>query len=446
MNYSDSERVEAVLENLGYDKAEAPEDSDLILFNTCSVKQKAEDKVLGTMRKYASLRKQRPELLIGITGCMVRKTSSKNSAIKDQDKWVKKIENLDLAFRIEDSAKLGDVIIEANPKHKIDVSTDTGSLENYFNITPKRESQKQAWIPISKGCDKFCTYCIVPYSRGQEVSRDFEAVLKEAEDAVDNGAIEITLIGQTVNSYGLSVADFKSGKFKKWRDEKKSPFAALLREIDQLHTKGLKRLRFTSPHPRDFTDEVIETLASMKSFARHLHMPVQSGSNAVLRRMNRNYRKEEYLTILEKVKAAMPDIAITTDIIVGFCSETEDEYNQTVDMYKQLEWDQCFLSQYSPRRGTFAFKKLDDDIPNEVKKERWHKLNDMMRDISAKKNQAYKDQIIEVIVEKQVGKKCSARSESNKEVVFDSGRNLVGELVEVKITQPKEWLLEGELV
>lgn len=441
MNYSDSERVAAVLERLGYQHTADEESADLLLLNTCQVKQKAEDRVFGLRKNLHVLHKKNKHLKIGVTGCMVRKSSTQKNE-SNRDHILDVMSEVDFAFRIEDLAKIPDFLKELDPGLSFKDVLDDGTLENYFKISPKKSSNYSVFVPVSTGCDKFCTYCIVPYSRGREFSRDFDEVLAECEKHVNEGAIEITLVGQTVNSYGLSFNDKKSGKFAKYG---KSPFASLLKAVDRLSEKGLKRLRFTSPHPRDFFDELIDTMATLKTICPYIHMPVQSGDDRVLQRMNRNYRTKEYKEIMRKIKTRMPNCAISTDIIVGFSGEMEEEYENTLNMYKELEWDFCYLSRYSSRKGTYAEKKMKDDVSQKTKAERWHKLNNLLKEISKKKHHAFIGKQVEVLVTQQIGQTCIGRSAEYKEVKFKSGRSLIGQLANVKILKSGTFQLEGEL-
>lgn len=452
MNYSDSERISGVLERIGYEKAEAQEESDFLIFNTCSVKQKAEDKVLGLRKTLRNLLNKNPRLHIAITGCMVAKTSTSgqlnmkdgdNPAAGKPDKLLRRMPELDIAFRIEDVARLPELLKEVDTDLIFTDQLDEGTLENYFKIAPKKTTDYSVFVPIMTGCDKFCTYCIVPYTRGREFSRDFDEIVDECKKHVSEGAIEITLVGQTVNSYGLSFNDKKTRKFEKFGA---SPFATLLKEIDRI--EGLKWLRFTSPHPRDFSDELIATLGELKTICPYFHMPVQSGDDAVLRRMNRNYRAEEYKKIMSKLRKAIPNCAISTDIIVGFCGETEEEFENTYNMYKELEWDMCFLSRYSPRKGTFSEKKLKDDISHELKAERWHRLNKLLIKCAKKSHERYLGKTIEVLVTSQIGQQCIGRSKEYKEVHFtsESGRNLIGQMVDIKVDKAREFLLSGKII
>ena len=440
MNTSDSERVAGILERLGFTLATRIEAADFLVFNTCSVKQKAEDKVTGLRKNLARLHRQNRDLKIAVTGCMIRKTSSQKTA--EHDSLLDVMPEMDIAFRIEDVARLPELLKQVDPALVFEDLPDEGTLENYFKIAPKKSNASSVFVPIMTGCDKMCTYCIVPFTRGRETSRDMSEIVDECTRHVEEGALEITLVGQTVNSYGLSFTDRKSGKFAELG---KSPFATLLRALDSLYGKGLRRLRFTSPHPRDFSDELIATLAELKTICPYIHMPVQSGDNRTLRRMNRNYNVEEYKTIMRKIQAVIPGCSISTDIIVGFCGETDEEFENTYQMYKEMEWDLCFISRYSHRKGTYSQKSLKDDVPAATKDARWHRLNALLKEITAQKHAAHIGQTLEVLVDTQIGASCIGRSREFKEVHFRSGRPLIGKLVNVQITGSREFYLDGEL-
>jgi len=439
MNYSDSERVDSVLSDMGMKKIDDMNKADLILFNTCSVRQKAEDRVFGHMREIKKLRKQRPNLLVGITGCMVRKTSTKKD--KENDKLFNTVLQLDIAFRIEDLNKLPSIINKLWNRPKASTKEEA-NLENYFEINPKYSNKFQAFVPIGQGCDNFCTYCIVPYSRKREQSRPIEDIYKECEALVKNGCIEITLLGQNVNSYGISNFDKKTGNF----NGIKNPFVTLLEKIDSLKKHGLKRLRFTSNHPKDLSDELIDTMAKLETIMPYLHLPVQSGNNEILKRMNRHYTREWYLELINKLRTKIPGISISTDIIVGFCGETEEQFMDTYNLFKEIEWDMAFLAQYSVRKGTFAAANLKDDVPAKDKKDRWYRLNKFLKEMAFKKHNIFNGKIVEALVEKYSNGMCEGRSEHFKTVTFKSDKDLTGQCVKVKLTKAREWLLEGEMI
>ncbi len=445
MNYSDTERMEAYLEALGFNKTEGFEGADLIMFNTCSIRQKAEDRVYGHMRTLEKMKRTNPKLMVAITGCMVRKSSSRYST--ERDKLFNTMRDLDIALRMEELPKLANLAREINPEISIPEITEE-SLTDYFQINPthnSHQSKAQAFVAISNGCDKFCTYCIVPYSRGREKSRSLESILEECKILVENGCKEITLIGQTVNSYGLSHYDKEEKTFEYLGD--KEPFVHLLEEVDKLHEKGLVRTRFTSPHPKDMSDQLIHAMATLKTHMPYLHLPVQAGTNSLLKRMNRTYTVEKYRETVAKLRKAIPGISISTDIIVGFCGETDEEFEETCKFFEEMEFEHAYLSQYSERTGTTAAKFIKDDISKKVKSERWHHLNDViLKNNSKKALDRFLGQTVNILVESQTDKKCVGRSEHFKIVEFESGRNILGEIVPVKITNSLPWSLEGELV
>lgn len=432
MNYSDTERIKTVLEKLGMQELKSEKDSDVIIYNTCSVRQKAEDRVYGEMVNIMRLKKKNKSLLFGLTGCMIRKTSTKKS--NERDPLFTRITGLDFVFKIEDLGRLGNVLNELSKKFQ----PEKNDSKNYFKINPKYTSKFQAYVPISTGCDKFCTYCIVPYSRGREKSRYPDEIFDECKKLVENGCKEITLLGQTVDSYGLSPIDQKTGKF-----DKKDNLAKLLKKLDTLKKKGLKRIRFTSSHPKDFTETLIKTIAKLETLMPYIHLPVQSGDDAVLKRMNRPYTRAQYLSIIKKIRKYIPDCAISTDIIVGFCGETEKEFKNTYNLYKEVQFDQSYHAQYSPRKGTVSERTMEDNVKSKVKAERWHKLNNLLRKISAKRHKKFIGKEVNVLVEECRKGICIGKNEHSKIVRFKGDKKMIGEIIPVKITRSREWNLIG---
>lgn len=443
MNYSDSERVSALLEKMGYDATNNPEETDLYIFNTCSIRQKGEDRVFGQYKNVASWKKRNPRLLIGITGCMARKTSSRNTEHDYKDDLLRTLKDLDFVFNIKETHKLQGILEEAEPKLELP-SLEESNLEDYLKVTPKYSTDFQALVPIQIGCDKYCTYCIVPYARGREQSRDFNEIVKECEDLVEKGCKEITLVGQTVNSYGKSVLDKQSGKF----EDRKDPFVDLLQEIDKLSEKGLARLRYTSPHPRDFSDDLIQAHAELETLCPHIHLPVQAGHDETLKRMNRQYTVEQYKDLVKRIREAVPDCSLTTDIIVGFCGETDEHFQGTYDLFKELRFDMAFLARFSPRKGTTAVAAFTDDVPRDEKAKRWHKLNDILEECATEYHNSLESKILEVLVESysEDTKECEGKTEQNKVIQFPGKPNLIGKIVKVKVTKGCVWLAKGELV
>jgi len=442
MNYSDTERVKTYLEALGFKSTKSEKDADLIIFNTCSIRQKGEDRVLGKLSEMPQLRKKNKNLIVVITGCMVRKSSSRYST--QRDKLFNRTRELDIALRIEELPCLAELIKELNSKIKIGKVKEE-SLEDYFKITPSYTSKSQAFIPISTGCDKFCTYCIVPYSRGREKSRPVEDILKEAEEFVGQGGKEITLLGQTVDSYGISPFDKQEGTFKDL-PKGKQPFIYLLEQLDKLYDKGLRRLRFTSSHPKDISDDLIKTMGKLRTLMPYLHLPVQAGHNATLKRMNRPYTIEKYLETIKKLRKSVPGIAISTDFIVGFCGETEREFKATYDLFKKVKFDFAYFAQYSERKGTYASKNLKDDVPEKVKKQRWHAINELLKKIVAEKLPKFIGKTVKVLVEFEKDGYLHGRDEHYKEVQFKGKKSLIGEIVPVKISKADKWVLIGKMI
>jgi tRNA-2-methylthio-N6-dimethylallyladenosine synthase len=458
MNYSDSERVAAALKKLGHVEAPRESEADLYIFNTCSIRQKGEDRVFGKLMTLAEEKKRRPGLLVGLTGCMVRKTSTKKSSRALIDKLVRDLKPVDFVFRIEDAKLLGPLLKEAakksvkkakperrvRKKNTAEMNIISPDRLDYLDIAPRYSSEFQAFVPIQIGCDKFCTYCIVPYARGREQARPEADILKECEELVANGCKEITLVGQTVNSYGRSDLDKKSGvRFGK------EPFVDLLTKIDKLHSKGLNRLRFTSPHPYDYSDALIEAHAKLRTLTPHFHIPVQAGSDETLKRMNRRYTAASYKCLIEKIRKLIPDASVTTDIIVGFCGETGKNFDATLRLYKDIRWDMAFLARYSPRTGTVSQRFFADDVPRAEKARRWHALNTVLTKSSRDYNKKMIGKTLEVLVEKYDprAKECEGKSRENKVVQFPvstaKGRSLIGTIQKVKITKALDWNLKG---
>lgn len=443
MNYSDTERMEAYLQALGFEKTNSPEDAGIVVFNTCSIRKKAEDRIFGNMILMRKIRKKNPKLIVAITGCMVRKSSSRYSS--ERDKLFNRVKELDIALKIDELPKLAELVRELDLGVDIPVIGEE-NLEDYFQINPVHNScpvKTQAFVAISNGCDNFCTYCIVPYSRGREKSRKIEDVVSECEKLVSEGCKEITLIGQTVNSYGLSKHDKEAGTFDDVPDSE--PFVLLLEEIDKLRKNGLERVRFTSPHPKDMSDSLIDAITSLKTQMPYLHLPVQSGDDEVLKRMNRGYTAEHYKKIIKKLRERNPDISISTDIIVGFCGETDEEFKNTCDFFEEMGFEHAYLAQYSERKGTVASKFIKDDIPQKTKKKRWDILNELLKKNSAKALERFVGRTVNVLVEEQKGDVCTGRSEHFKTVTFSSKENVLGGIVPVKITDSDVWILWGEI-
>jgi len=377
MNKSDSERIKSVLERLGFSETADRNEADFILINTCSVRQTAEDRVYGLMRGFAQLKKENPRLIVAITGCMAGR--DKKNEIRE------KLPMVDLFFPIDDLPNLPKWISELNPE--VEIISDVES--DYLGLHPKYSSKFQAFVPIQTGCNQFCAYCVVPYARGRERYRSVREVMNEIRDLDNKKYKEITLLGQAVNSY--QPADTQ--EFSK-NNPYKDNFAALLWEINQL--PNIARAHFTAAHPLHINDEQIDALALPKQ-VNYLHLPVQSGDNEILKKMNRKYTREDYLDIIKKIRKRCPDIALGTDIIVGFCGETEEQFQNTLDLYKQADFDISYTAMYSPRSGTAADKNFPDDVPIEDKKKRWWTLQKSMEENTFRKNQKFLNKEVEVL-------------------------------------------------
>ncbi len=427
MNKNDSERIAGLLSGLGFTSTDDEKQADLILLNTCSVRQTAEDRIFGKMEDLANLKLINSKLIVCVTGCMAGR--DKVRAL------VKKMLPVDLYFPTPEMVRLPQWIAELRPDlvNSSDLETD------YLKLKPLRETTTQAFVTIQIGCNKFCTYCVVPYARGLEQNRAVKDVLNEIRELAAHGTIEVTLLGQTVNSYkAKDPEEFSSS------NPYKDHFAALLWEINQID--GIKRVHWTAPHPNSMTDEVIDALTLPKQM-NFLHLPVQSGSTEVLTRMNRKYPREQFLDVIARVKAKCPKMALGTDIIVGFPGETAEQFAETVSLYRACDFDISYTAQYSPRSGTLGVKLYSDDVSKEEKRQRWDELQEVMREIVLKKNQAYIGQTVSVLIERVENGFASGNSNEMKLTrCASTDALLVGRLVQIRVTQAQEWQLVGDLL
>jgi len=463
MNKNDSERITGMLLDFGYEASPQYEDADLIILNTCSVRQSAEDRVYGMMKNFVKLKGKNPNLIVVVTGCM---------AGRDKDGKIKsRLPEVDIFLPTEDLVKLPDILAQRlSPPYKggarggSDEKIPLGPPfikgedrpspfqkgrvgEGFFDLVPKYSSKFQAFVTIQTGCEEYCTYCVVPYARGKIKNRPLKDILDEAKKLAAAGCVEITLLGQIVNAWKApdSMSSPLEGEARRGNS-----FAALLREINQI--PGIRRLNFVSAHPRYMTDEVIRAM-TLPAHLNYLHLPVQSGSDKILQKMNRRYTAEEYLEVIRRIRVARPDIALATDIIVGFPGETEEDFQKTVDLYKACDFDIAYLAKYSPRSGTPAFKALKDDVSREEKERRWRALQNLMEETALRKNQKYLGREVEVLVsarggsasggESSINGKCAGNSREMKRVAFPGDKFLIGKIVNVKIKEAKEWILIG---
>ena len=418
MNVHDSERIAGLLLDAGYTQALADTQPDLVVFNTCAVRENADNKLYGNLSFLAPRKKSDPNFQIAVGGCMAQ---------KDQDAIIKRAPYVDVVFGTHNIGSLPVLLERARIEEQSQVEIKE-SLEHFPSTLPvKRDSAFSAWVSVSVGCNNTCTFCIVPQLRGIEKDRPMAQIMKEVHSLVDQGVIEITLLGQNVNAYGVDFGD-------------RSAFANLLKECGKVD--GLERVRFMSPHPRDFTDDVIEVMAQTKNVMPHLHMPLQSGSDKVLQLMRRSYRRDRYLGIIDRVRKAMPDAAITTDIIVGFPGESDEDFAQTIDLAEQVRFSAAYTFQYSKRPGTPA-ATMPDQIPDDVMADRYNQLHKIQQEISKEENERLIGKKVELLVSGHEGRhdldqnRMNGRSADFRLTHFDNSAQSArpGDLVEVKVLQ-----------
>lgn len=425
MNRSDSERAEALLRGVGFEPTERDEEADLILVNTCSVRQTAEDRVYGLMRRFAEMKERNPRLMIAVMGCM---------AGRDKDGKIRsKLPTVDFFFPTSRMTELPRWIAERDP-HLLKTA-DTP--EDYLKIMPMRKGTRQAYLTIQTGCDKFCSYCVVPFARGLPKDRPFADVIGEARELIAGGCVEITLLGQAVNAWKApDPQNFSAG------NPFKDSFAALLWELDRL--PGLERFHYTAPHPLHVSEEGIEAM-TLPKHVRFVHLPAQAGSSAVLKRMNRRYAREDYLGVISRIKERIPDIAIGTDLIVGFPGETAEQFEETVSLYREVGFDISYTAQYSPRSGTASWRAFPDDVSREEKKRRWEVMQKLMEETVLERNRALVGRTVRVLIDSVDSKGVAeGNCEYMKRVRFrpTEGRG-VGAFEEVTIERAREWVLYG---
>ena len=417
MNVADSERMAGLLKKIGYTLTDDADAADLILINTCCVRATAEDKVIGQIGRFKTLKQKKPSLILGVAGCMAQ---------KEGENLIKRAPHVDFVLGTGQSSEVARVVqsLERERKHLVDTANVSGEIPT--EVFPLRGGKVSTFVPIMYGCNNFCTYCIVPYVRGRERSRKPEEIFSEVRQAVAEGFKEITLLGQNVNSYSGGMT-----------------FAELLSAIDKID--GVERLRFMTSHPKDLSDELIAAIAGGKNICEHIHLPVQYGSDKILKRMNRVYSVEKYLRLVEKIRAAIPNVSLTTDLIVGFPGETEEDFQETLDFIRAVKFDAAFTFIYSKRSGTPA-AIFPNQIDDATKHRRLEDLMKVQNEISLAKNLALKNSVVEVLVEgasKTDDKIFMGRTRSNKLILFEHGDEQAGELVNIKITQAQTWLLKG---
>lgn len=427
MNDHDSEVITGILSSLGYQATETVEDADVILYNTCCVRENPERKVYGHITAFRRLKEKNPELVIGICGCMPQQK-------QELETMLKKLPHVDLIFGTHNIHRLPELLERATGGERIVEVWDEAQYDEgqdfRDDLPVQRGNNLKAYVNVIYGCTNFCTYCIVPYVRGKEHSREPEAIRNDVLSLVAEGYKEITLLGQNVNAYGKDLSDTKS-------------FSALLEDLNSID--GLERIRFTTSHPRDMGSELIQALARLDKVCEHLHLPVQAGSSNLLKRMNRGYTREYYLNLVDQVRKAVPGISLTTDLIVGFPGETDEDFKETLSLVEEVGFDSAFTFIYSPREGTPA-AKFSNQIPDEIKKERIYQLIELQNKISDLHMKRLVGSKQELLVEGRSKEGLIGRTRTNRQVYFSGSEELIGSLVSAEITEAGTWSLQGRIL
>ena len=427
MNVADSEVVASVMQMAGYETTDELSEADAVFLNTCSVRENAENKIYHRLMALAAERTKGHRMIIGVLGCMAER-------VKDElmEKW-----HCDLVAGPDAYLSLPDLVAQAELGHKA-MNIELSTTETYRNVVPQRIGLGHkigGFVSIMRGCNNFCHYCIVPYTRGRERSRDLESILNEVRDLKERGYKEITLLGQNVNSYQLAIDDGQCT----------IGFPQLLRRVAE--EAGEMRVRFTTSHPKDMSDETLRVIAEVPNVCKHIHLPVQSGSDRILKLMNRKYTREWYLDRVAAIRRIVPDCGLSTDIFVGYHSETEEDHQMSLQLMREVGYDSAFMFKYSERPGTYASKHLPDDVPEEVKIRRLNELIALQTEISAAQNKKDEGKVFEVLVEgfsKRSREQLCGRTEQNKMVVFPKGGHHIGEKVMVRIVGSTSATLLGE--
>jgi len=421
MNVSDSELVESLLIKEGYTSISRPDNADILFVNTCSIREHAEDKVHSLLGRYNLLKKKNPSMIIGVLGCMAQ--SLKHDILENRP-------YVDIVLGPDSYRKLPELLNRHITNKKSLVDTQLSKYEVYDDLFPSRKEGINAWVTIMRGCDKFCTFCIVPFTRGRERSRSIDGIVKEVKNVINDGFTEVTLLGQNVNSYNYNDQNFTE----------------LLENVAKV--KGLKRLRYTSPHPQDINVELLEIMAKYDNICNYVHLPLQSGSNNILMRMNRTYTKESFIEIAKTIREILPNAGISTDIIVGFPGESEDDFNDTISVMEEVKFDSAYTFKYSARKGTKA-SEYDDRINEKVKQRRLEKIIALQKVHTINRNQNYIGKIEYVHIEKESKRKdtkWAGRTDSNKWVIFNKGQANIRDTVPVLITKSRDITLHGKII
>ncbi len=427
MNFADSEIVASIMKEAGYDLTDKINDADVIFVNTCSIRDNAEKRVRNRIQEFKSLKRKNPGLKVGILGCMAERMKEK---LLEEEKFVDLIVGPD-AYR--DIPKMLEQVEDGRQMANVVLSLE----ETYADISPVRLDKNgvSAFISIMRGCDNYCSYCVVPFTRGHERSRDPKTIIDEAKDLFSRGYKEVTLLGQNVNSFNWEV------------DGQKTNFSKLMKDVAAISPD--LRVRFSTSHPKDISDELIETIASTPNICNSIHLPVQSGSSEVLKRMKRFYTREWYLNRIEKINSLIPGCGLSTDVIAGFCGETEDEHAETVSLMKEVGYDFAFMFMYSERPDTLAAKKYADDVPEDVKNQRLNEIITLQQESSLLSNKRDVGKTFTVLIDsvsKRSEKRLSGRTDTNKVMVFEAEGHKIGDYVNVKVVDCTAATLFGELV
>ena len=423
MNVHDSENIKAILEDMSFTETDKFEEADLILLNTCAIRENAHNKVFGFLGRVKHLKQTKPHIICGVCGCMAQEENVVNE-IKDKYRWV------DIVFGTHNIHNLPNILSTSMERKEQEIEVFSVEGDVFENIPVKRDSKYKAWVNIMYGCDKFCTYCIVPYTRGKQRSREPKYIIEEVEGLVKDGYKEVTLLGQNVNAYGKDLKEeYRMGD--------------LLKSVAKT---GIERIRFMTSHPWDFDDEMIDVIAANDNIMPYIHLPLQSGSDRILKLMGRRYTKEKYLELYDKLKSKIPNVSITTDIIVGFPGETREDFEETLDVVNKCKYDSAFTFIFSPREGTPA-ARMNDDVSEDEKNARLYELNDLVNKYANEANQRYLNKTVKVLIE-GIGEKNNlfGYTDTMKLVNVDGDKSNIGKIVDVEITDVKTWSMDGKIV
>ena len=425
MNVHDSENIKGIMEDLGYNEEENYEKADVIILNTCAIRENAHNKVVGILGRIKKLKEDNPNIITIIGGCMPQEEGISNM-LKDKYKWV------DIVLGTHNIYDIPTLLDNATKEKKQNIEVYSIEGDIIENLPVKRDSNYKAWVNIQYGCDKFCSYCIVPYTRGKQRSRLPKDILKEINSLKEKGYKEVTLLGQNVNAYGKDL-DINYTMSNLLEDTAKT---------------GIDRIRFVTSHPWDFSSDMIDTIAKYDNIMPYIHLPIQSGSDNILKKMNRRYTIEEYKKLFYELKSKIKNVSITTDIIVGFPNETEEDFQKTLDIYNELKYDLAYTFIYSPREGTPA-AKMQDNVPFEQKQDRLERLNEVVKEKALKQNQRFLNQVVDVLVDgpsKRDETMMTGYTAHQKLINFKGRKEDIGKIVPVKVTEVKTWALKGEQV